>query len=63
MVRDIRWDQGQSHDSQEFFWWEGDTLVVNILGKPSAGRDQDISCRLSENRVRRRVGAESGLSK
>jgi uncharacterized protein len=22
-----------------FFWWEGDTLVVNILGKPSAGRD------------------------
>lgn len=22
-----------------FFWWEGDTLVVNILGTPSAGRD------------------------
>ena len=22
-----------------FFVWDGDTLVVNILGKPSAGRD------------------------
>lgn len=22
-----------------FFWWEGDTLVINILGKPSASRD------------------------
>lgn len=22
-----------------FFAWDGDTLVVNILGKPSAGRD------------------------
>jgi uncharacterized protein (TIGR00251 family) len=22
-----------------FFTWEGDVLVVNILGKPSAGRD------------------------
>ena len=25
--------------NDSFFWWEGDTLVVNILGKPSAGRD------------------------
>ncbi len=24
---------------ESFFWWEGDTLVVNILGKPSAGID------------------------
>lgn len=24
---------------ESFFWWEADTLVVNILGKPSAGRD------------------------
>lgn len=22
-----------------FFWWEGDTLIVNILGKPNACRD------------------------
>ncbi|MHB1667950.1 MAG: DUF167 domain-containing protein [Thiomonas sp.] len=22
-----------------FFWWEGETLVVNILGKPSASVD------------------------
>ncbi len=22
-----------------FFWWEEDVLVVNILGKPAAGRD------------------------
>lgn len=22
-----------------FFWWEDDTLVVNILGKPNASRD------------------------
>lgn len=22
-----------------FFWWEGETLVINILGKPSASRD------------------------
>ncbi|OCX73011.1 hypothetical protein A6M27_06025 [Acidithiobacillus thiooxidans] len=42
MVRDIQWDQGQSHDSQEFFWWKGDTLVVNILGKPSASRRTNI---------------------
>jgi uncharacterized protein (TIGR00251 family) len=26
-------------DRERFFWWEGETLVVNILGKPSAGRD------------------------
>ncbi|MDD4886748.1 MAG: DUF167 family protein [Thiomonas sp.] len=24
---------------ESFFWWDGDTLVVNILGKPSAGVD------------------------
>ena len=24
---------------QKFFWWEGDVLVVNILGKPNASRD------------------------
>ena len=31
----------QSHHSpsESFFSWDGDTLVVNILGKPSAGRD------------------------
>ena len=22
-----------------FFWWEGGTLIINILGKPSARRD------------------------
>lgn len=22
-----------------FFWWDGDTLVLNVLGKPSASRD------------------------
>jgi len=27
----------EQHSS--FFWWEADTLVVNILGKPSASRD------------------------
>ena len=25
--------------NDSFFWWEGDTLVVNILGKPGASRD------------------------
>jgi hypothetical protein len=25
--------------SASFFWWEEDTLVVNILGKPSARND------------------------
>ncbi|MGE5515147.1 MAG: DUF167 domain-containing protein [Bacteroidota bacterium] len=24
---------------EPFFWWEDDTLVVNILGTPSANRD------------------------
>lgn len=24
---------------EPFFWWEGNTLVVNILGKPSASCD------------------------
>jgi hypothetical protein len=28
-----------TEDRASFFWWEGDTLVINILGKPSAGRD------------------------
>lgn len=26
-------------DGSAFFWWEDETLVVNILGKPSASRD------------------------
>lgn len=26
-------------DDESFFWFEGKTLVVNILGKPSACRD------------------------
>jgi uncharacterized protein YggU (UPF0235/DUF167 family) len=26
-------------NSSSFFWWEGDTMVVNILGKPNADRD------------------------
>ena len=26
-------------ESDSFFWWEDDTLVINILGKPSASRD------------------------
>lgn len=26
-------------DGSPFFWWEGDTLVVNILGTPAASRD------------------------
>jgi uncharacterized protein (TIGR00251 family) len=26
-------------ENAPFFWWEDDTLVVNILGQPSAGRD------------------------
>ncbi|MDK9721275.1 MAG: DUF167 family protein [Rhodospirillales bacterium] len=26
-------------ENSSFFWWEGDTLVINILGKPSASRD------------------------
>lgn len=26
-------------DDSAFFWWEGETLVINILGKPSASRD------------------------
>ncbi len=29
----------KSTPPQPFFWWEGDTLVVNILGRPSASRD------------------------
>lgn len=29
--------QGVTGDS--FFGWDGDTLVVNILGKPAAGKD------------------------
>ncbi|CCW17636.1 protein of unknown function DUF167 [Sphingobium indicum BiD32] len=30
-----------SHAGQDrgFFWWENDTLVINILGKPSARSD------------------------
>lgn len=31
--------KSQQNRSESFFWWEGDTLVVNILGKPSAGVD------------------------
>lgn len=24
---------------ESFFFWDGDTLVLNVLGKPSAGKD------------------------
>lgn len=26
-------------ENAPFFWWEDDTLVINVLGKPSASRD------------------------
>ncbi|WP_197706428.1 DUF167 domain-containing protein [Magnetospirillum sp. 15-1] len=26
-------------ENATFFWWEDDTLVINVLGKPSASRD------------------------
>jgi uncharacterized protein (TIGR00251 family) len=26
-------------ENSSFFWWEDDTLVINILGQPSADRD------------------------
>ena len=29
----------QNSAGAKFFTWDGDTLVLNILGKPSAGRD------------------------
>jgi len=29
----------RSQDGEPFFTWDGDTLVVNILGKPGASRD------------------------
>ena len=28
-----------TEESPSFFWWEDDTLVINILGEPSASRD------------------------
>jgi len=28
-----------TEENPSFFWWEDDTLVINILGKPSASRD------------------------
>ncbi len=28
-----------AEETSSFFWWEGDTLVINILGKPGASRD------------------------
>lgn len=31
--------QSSSGAAPTFYWWENDTLVVNILGKPSASRD------------------------
>ena len=30
---------GREQHGERFFHWDGDTLVVNILGKPSATRD------------------------
>ena len=29
----------KSTQDRSFFWWEDDTLVVNVLGKPSASCD------------------------
>jgi uncharacterized protein (TIGR00251 family) len=29
----------QAEARTSFFWWEDDTLVINVLGKPSASRD------------------------
>jgi len=31
--------QPSTEQNPSFFWWEDDTLVVNILGKPNASRD------------------------
>lgn len=31
--------QQRNITGDSFFAWDGDTLIVNILGKPSAGRD------------------------
>ena len=31
--------QRKNITGDSFFCWDGDTLIVNILGKPSAGRD------------------------
>lgn len=33
--------QGDNEEatSKSFFYWDGDTLVLNILGKPSASKD------------------------
>lgn len=28
-----------SAEAEPFFWWEGEILVVNILGRPAASRD------------------------
>ncbi len=31
--------QKDSAEAKSFFYWDGDTLVLNILGKPSAQKD------------------------
>jgi len=34
-----RSQESNNKTGRSFFWWESDTLVVNILGKPNARRD------------------------
>jgi len=39
MITPMARDKGKFIAPGSFFGWDGDTLVVNILGKPSAGKD------------------------
>jgi uncharacterized protein len=43
-----------------FFCWDGDTLVVNILGKPSAGKDAIGEPRGNQLRVSVKATPENG---
>ena len=52
--------QPRNQTGESFFCWDGDTLVVNILGKPAAGRDAIGEVRGNQLRVSVRATPENG---
>ena len=52
--------QHKNITGDSFFCWDGDTLIVNILGKPSAGKDAIGEPRANQLRVSVKATPENG---
>ncbi len=52
--------QPRNATGDSFFCWDGDTLVVNILGKPSSRKDEIGEARGNQLRVSVKARPENG---